>query len=173
MQLILSKYEYNLYAWNTIDKGFSERIIRSMIDNKNAIEQGKAIMLLSTSGGAVVDTLAVADVMEHIKIPVLCLGHAESGGSVLLCMGKKGHRYIGKNALVMIHKGCVTQNGVKTYDQFDAQRNLLDILYDKLIKIYLQHTNIKEKSLHEFLNKYETYLTAEEAVTYGFADYIF
>jgi ATP-dependent Clp endopeptidase proteolytic subunit ClpP len=58
--------------------------------------------------------LALYDTFQYIQSPIqtLCLGQAMSMGSLLLCAGAKGKRYILPNATVMLHQPSGGYHGV-------------------------------------------------------------
>ena len=72
-----------------------------------SIQKSQDIMLyVNSPGGSVDDTLAMYDTMKFLTCDVqtFVIGHAMSGGAVVLAAGTKGKRYALPHAKVMIHQ---------------------------------------------------------------------
>src|SRR5947209_7903321 len=69
---------------------------------------------INSPGGSVSAGLAIYDIMQFVKCEVAtyCLGMAASMGSLLLCAGSRGKRYILPNARVMIHQPHIMGSGI-------------------------------------------------------------
>ena len=63
-------------------------------------------LYINSPGGSLSAGLAIYDTMNYIRCPVstICMGQAASMGSLLLCGGQAGQRYILPHARVMIHQ---------------------------------------------------------------------
>ena len=139
-------------------------------------------MYVNSPGGLVTEGLAVYDTMQYIKSPVntIIIGQAASMGSLLAQSGT-GKRYITQNARHMIHRVSSGTGGtsgsihVQELEFEDARRRLEESkkLNEKLTQIYVKH-NTKGKTYEELHNtmKFDTYLSAEEALQFGLVDEI-
>ena len=139
-------------------------------------------MYVNSPGGLVTEGLAIYDTMQFIKAPVntIVIGQAASMGSLLAQAGT-GKRYITPNARHMVHRVSSGTGGtsgsihVQELEFEDARRRLEESkkLNEKLTKIYERH-NTKGKTfeeLHETM-KFDTYLSADEALEFGLVDEI-
>jgi ATP-dependent Clp protease, protease subunit len=75
------------------------------------VEVSRQVLLTSIN---LIEGLALYDTFQYIQSPIqtLCLGQAMSMGSLLLCAGAKGRRFILPNASVMIHQPSGGYHGV-------------------------------------------------------------
>jgi ATP-dependent Clp protease protease subunit len=63
-------------------------------------------LYINSPGGSVTAGLAIYDTMQYIRSPVttICLGQAASMGSLLLCGGAPGQRYVLPHSRIMVHQ---------------------------------------------------------------------
>lgn len=71
-------------------------------------------MYINSPGGSVTAGLAIYDVMQNLRCPVvtMCYGMAMSFGAVLLCAGTKGQRMALPNSRIMIHQPLIHGGGI-------------------------------------------------------------
>ena len=142
----------------------------------------KAINLyINSPGGSVTAGLAIYDTMQYIKCPVrtIVLGQAASMGSFLAQAGTAGMRIVLPESRTMIHRvssGTRGTGGSVYVQEMEMEDNLRHLeeakrLNKRLVELYAKH-NSKEKSYDELAEtmKFDTFLSAEEAVEYGLAD---
>ena len=132
-------------------------------------------MLISTHGGSADDMFAIYDAMRYIRetvdIETFGLGKVMSAGTLLLAAGTKGKRKIGKHGRVMIHS--VIGGSVGPMHQLDNEMKEVKAIQESYIRAICDETNLTERKLRSLLKKkVNIYLTAPEAVEYGFADII-
>jgi len=87
---------------------FSEEAVKIFLEDitkANNTSQPIIPIYIDSYGGDVYALMAMIDIIENSDKPcaTICVGKAMSCGAVLLACGEKGHRYISKNATVMIH----------------------------------------------------------------------
>jgi ATP-dependent Clp protease protease subunit len=128
-------------------------------------------MYINSPGGIVTAGMAIYDTMQYIRprIHTYCIGQAASMGSLLLCAGEKGHRYALPNARVMVHQPSASFYGQAA----DIARHAQEIvkLKRRLNEIYAQHTGQSVEAIEKMLDR-DTYMTAEEAKTFGLIDQV-
>jgi len=142
----------------------------------------KAInMYINSPGGAVTAGLAIYDTMQYIKCPVrtIVMGQAASMGSFLAQAGAPGKRYVLPESRTMIHRVSSGTRGtsgsvhVQELQMEDAIRSFEEgkRLNERLTQLYVKH-NSAGKTYEELFDtmKYDTFLSAEQAVENGFAD---
>ena len=147
-----------------------------------SINPNKEINLyINSPGGAVTAGLAIYDAMQFIKCDVrtIVMGQACSMGSFLAQAGTAGKRNVLPEARTMIHRVSSGTRGtsgsvhVQELQFEDAQRAFEESkkVNKRLTQLYVKH-NTKGKTYEELFEtmKFDTFLTAEEAVEYGLAD---
>jgi len=132
-------------------------------------------IVVSTNGGNADDMFAIYDAIRWIRktvdIETFGLGKVMSAGTLLLASGTKGKRKIGKHCRVMIHS--VIGGSIGPMHQLDNEMKEVKAIQESYIKAICDETNLTERKLRGLLKKkVNIYLTAEEAVEYGFADII-
>lgn len=136
---------------------------------------------INSPGGSVTAGLAIYDTMNFIKpdIQTIVIGQAASMGSFLAMAGTPGKRMVLPESRTMIHRVSSgtrgTSGSVHVQDlQFeDAKRSFEESvrINKRLTELYVKH-NTAGKTYDEMFAtmKFDTFLSAEEAVTYGLAD---
>lgn len=138
-------------------------------------------LYINSPGGSVTAGLAIYDTMQFISSPVstIVIGQAASMGSFLAQAGEPGKRFVLPESRTMIHRVSSgtpgTRGSVHVQElQFeDAIRSMEESkrLNERLTRLYVKHNN-KGKSYEEMFDKmkFDTFLSAEEAVENGLAD---
>jgi ATP-dependent Clp protease protease subunit len=141
------------------------------------------LFYVNSPGGQVTAGLAIYDTMQFIKCDVstIVLGQAASMGSFLAQAGAAGKRIVLPESRTMIHRVSSgtpgTRGSVHVQElQFeDAKRSFEESqrINQRLTQLYVKH-NSAGKTYDELFGdmKFDTFLSAEEAVTYGLADRI-
>ena len=142
----------------------------------------KAInMYINSPGGAVTAGLAIYDTMQYIKSPVrtIVMGQACSMGSFLAQAGAAGERIVLPESRTMIHRVSSGTRGtsgsvhVQELQMEDSIRHFEESkkINQRLTELYVKH-NTAGKTYEELFEtmKFDTFLTAQEAVDNGFAD---
>ncbi len=136
---------------------------------------------INSPGGSVTAGLAIYDTMQFIKpdVATYVLGQACSMGSFLAQAGAKGKRHVLPESRTMIHRVSSgtpgTRGSVHVQElQFeDAVRAMGESkrLNERLTQLYVKH-NTAGKTYEELFEtmKFDTFLSAQEAVEYGLAD---
>jgi ATP-dependent Clp protease protease subunit len=136
---------------------------------------------INSPGGSVTAGLAIYDTMQFIKpdVSTIVLGQACSMGSFLAQAGAPGKRFVLPEARTMIHRVSSgtpgTRGSVHVQElQFeDAKRSYDESqrINQRLTELYVKH-NTAGKQYDELFStmKFDTFLSADEAVAYGLAD---
>jgi len=140
-------------------------------------------LIINSPGGQVTAGLAIYDTMQFIKPDVVTyvMGQACSMGSFLSQAGAQGKRFVLPESRTMIHRvssGTPGTSGsvhVQELQFEDAKRHYEESqkINKRLTELYVRH-NTAGKTYEELFEtmKFDTFLTAEEAVENGFADEI-
>lgn len=126
---------------------------------------------INSPGGSISDGLAIYDVMNKIKSPIItiCLGMAASMAAFLLSSGSHGKRYCMPNSTVMIHQPLGGTKGQATEILIAAER--IKYLRNKMYEIMAKNTGKTVKSIAEACER-DNYLTPEQAKKFGLIDEI-
>lgn len=139
------------------------------------------LFYVNSPGGSVTAGLAIYDTMQFIRCDVstIVLGQACSMGSFLAQAGTPGKRLVLPESRTMIHRVSSgtpgTRGSVHVQDlQFeDARRSFEESvrINKRLTELYVRH-NTAGKTYEELYEamKFDTFLSAAEAVEYGLAD---
>ena len=138
-------------------------------------------LFVNSPGGSVTAGLAIYDTMQFIKpdVATYVMGQAASMGSFIAQAGAAGKRFVLPESRTMIHRVSSgtrgTSGSVHVQDlQFeDAKRSFEESvrINKRLTELYVRH-NTAGKTYDELFNtmKFDTFLSADEAVAYGLAD---
>ncbi len=126
-------------------------------------------MYINSSGGSIVDGMAIYDAMQYVKPDVCTIvnGMAASMGSLLAMAGAKGKRWALPNAEFMIHQPSGGSQGMASDMEISWEH--MRRTKDKLHNLYMKHTG---KSLDEIVSAMDcdNWLTPEEAMEFGLID---
>jgi len=140
-------------------------------------------LYINSPGGSVTAGLAIYDTMNFIKpdVSTIVMGQACSMGSFLAMAGSPGKRIVLPQSRTMIHRVSSGTRGtsgsvhVQELEFEDARRHLEESkkINERLTQLYVEH-NTAGKTYEELFEtmKFDTFLSASEAVEYGLADKI-
>lgn len=121
---------------------------------------------LSTLGGDSFESIAIHDYLKTLpgKVTTRVIGRTASAGATIFAAGDE--REISKNSGLLIHRG-----GTRTEGNVDDHEQSIQTLteHDNLITSIYQSVTGKRKALIESQMKKERFMTAEEAIEWGFA----
>ena len=159
----------------------SSLIVAQMLFLEAEDPEADIYLYVNSPGGSVVAGMAIYNTMQFIKpdIVTVVTGQAASMGSFLAQAGTAGKRYVLPESRTMIHRvssGTPGTSGsvhVQELQFEDAKRSFEESqrLNERLTQLYVKH-NTANKTYDEFHEamKFDTFLSAEQAVEYGLAD---
>lgn len=139
------------------------------------------LLYINSPGGQVSAGLGIYDTMQFIKCDVstVVIGQACSMGSFLAQAGAKGKRIVLPESRTMIHRVSSGTRGtsgtvhVQELQFEDALRSMEESkkVNRRLTELYVRH-NTAGKTYEEMAEtmKFDTFLTAQQAVEWGLAD---
>ena len=139
------------------------------------------LFYINSPGGLVTAGLSIYDTMQFIKpdVSTIVIGQACSMGSFLAQAGAPGKRMVLPEARTMIHRVSSgtpgTSGSVHVQElQFEDTRRTFEEskrVNQRLTELYVKH-NTKGKTFEEMSDvmKFDTFLSAQEAVDFGLAD---
>jgi len=161
---------------------YSANLIVAQLLYLESVNPDKPVKLfINSPGGAVTAGLAIYDTMQFVKCPVhtYVMGQACSMGSFLAQAGAPGKRFVLPESRTMIHRvssGTPGTSGsvhIQELQMEDIKRHYEESqkVNKRLTELYVKH-NSKGKTYEELFEtmKFDTFLTAKEAVDNGLAD---
>ena len=158
-------------------------IVAQMLYLESEDSDKEISLFINSPGGSVTSGLAIYDTMQFIKpdVATYVMGQACSMGSFLAQAGAKGKRFVLPESRTMIHRVSSGTRGtsgsvhVQELQFEDAVRAMGESkrLNERLTQLYVKH-NTAGKDYEELFEtmKFDTFLSAEEAVKYGLADQV-
>jgi ATP-dependent Clp protease protease subunit len=156
-------------------------VIAQMLFLESEDPNADILFYINSPGGLVTAGLAIYDTMQFIKpdVSTIVLGQACSMGSFLANAGAPGKRLVLPESRTMIHRvssGTPSTRGsvhVQELQFEDAKRSFEESqrLNQRLTELYIKH-NTAGKTYDEMFAtmKFDTFLSAQEAVEMGLAD---
>jgi ATP-dependent Clp protease protease subunit len=164
-----------------VEDSMANLIVAQMLFLESEDPAADINLYINSPGGLVTAGLAIYDTMQFIKpdVSTIVMGQAASMGSFLAQAGAPGKRYVLPQSRTMIHRVSSgtpgTRGSVHVQElQFeDARRSFEESqrINQRLTELYVRH-NTAGKTYEEMFEtmKFDTFLSAEEAVANGLAD---
>lgn len=158
-------------------------IVAQMLFLESEDPERDILFYINSPGGSVTAGLAIYDTMQYIRpdIKTIVIGQAASMGSFLAQAGTPGKRLVLPESRTMIHRvssGTPGTRGsvhVQELEFEDARRHFEESkrLNQRLTELYARHNSRGKtyEELHETM-KFDTFLSAAEAVEWGLADQV-
>lgn len=166
-----------------VNEHSSSLIVAQMLFLESEDPNADILFYINSPGGSVTAGLAIYDTMQFIKpdVSTIVLGQACSMGSFLAQAGTQGKRIVLPESRTMIHRVSSgtpgTRGSVHVQElQFeDAKRSFEESqrINERLTELYVKH-NTAGKTYDELFGdmKFDTFLSAQQAVEYGLADQV-
>ena len=166
-----------------VNEHSSSLIVAQMLFLESENPDADILFYINSPGGSVTAGLAIYDTMQFIKpdVSTIVLGQACSMGSFLAQAGAPGKRIVLPESRTMIHRVSSgtpgTRGSVHVQElQFeDAKRSFEESqrINERLTELYVRH-NTAGKNYDELFGdmKFDTFLSAQQAVEYGLADQV-
>src|SRR4051794_2536019 len=154
-----------------IDDQVANLIVAQLLHLESEDPDKDISLYINSPGGMVYAGLAIYDTMQYIKpdVSTICVGMAMSMGSILLCGGARGKRFVLPNAKIMIHQGSAGFSGTPTDIEIHAREVLS--LKRRMAEIYAEHTGKSVEQVEQDIDR-DRFMTGEEAKAYGIIDEI-
>jgi len=164
-----------------VEDNMANSVIAQLLFLESEDPDKDILLYINSPGGQVSAGLGIYDTMQFIKCDVstVVIGQACSMGSFLSQAGAKGKRIVLPESRTMIHRVSSGTRGtsgtvhVQELQFEDAQRAFEESkkVNRRLTELYVRH-NTAGKTYEEMSEtmKFDTFLTAAEAVAWGLAD---
>jgi ATP-dependent Clp protease protease subunit len=162
-----------IFLWGPVMDDSAKEIVSKLM-YLEMLEPGKEITFyINSPGGVITSGMTIYDTMKMITSPVatVCMGMAASMGSLLLCAGQKGRRFVWPSGKVMIHQPSIGGQIVATATDIKIHAEEIRKTKDKLNRILAEECNQPYEKIVQDTDR-DYYMTAEEAVKYGIVDSI-
>lgn len=136
-------------------------------------QMGSDITIICNSGGgSVYNGLAIIDTMNYVNADVATnvVGLAASMAAVISSSGKKGKRFILPHSRFMIHQPSQS-GGYEQASDLEIRVNEINKLKSELYTILADNSNLNYSEIEKMSDR-DHWLTAQEAIDYGFMDEI-
>ena len=161
-----------IFLGTPIDDQVANAIVAQLLFLDHEDPERDIQMYIHCPGGVVTAGLAIYDTMQFVSndVSTLCIGIAASMGTLMLCAGAKGKRYVLPNATVHMHPA--QGGGIGGYaPDVEIQARELIRQQSKVRQIMANHTGqTVEKISHDFDR--DMYMDAYQAVEYGIVDQV-
>lgn len=164
-----------------VEEHMANLVVSQMLFLESEDQDADITLYINSPGGSVTAGLAIYDTMQYIKpdVVTVVMGQAASMGSFLAQAGAPGKRMVLPESRTMIHRVSSGTRGtggsvhVQELEMEDNIRHLQESkrLNQRLTELYVRH-NTADKTYDELFEtmKFDTFLSAQEAVDNGFAD---
>jgi len=167
----------NVYILGEFDSTISTEVIHavtSMANQMEALRNPIIHIYVNSCGGDAYELfglLSVLDVAKRkgIAVHTHVIGVAYSAGSILAAYGD--YRTMSRYSDHLLHLGCSGAE-FSTFEQLKRETENNMKHFNKILKIYSEHTKIPKKKLEEMLKDDKLYLDAEQCLKYGICDEI-
>lgn len=159
--------ELYIYGDITSYKCYEEDVCSYDLAKELTALEGKNLTVrINSNGGAVAQGLAIYNLLKSYsgEVTTLCDGFACSAASVVFMAGTK--RIMPRSSLLMIHNAWTWASG----DADDLRKAAEDLekITQPSIEIYKSVSSLDEEEIKKMMDE-ETWITADEALSYGFA----
>jgi len=165
--------ERKLFFWGQVtDKSCCDiaqkALYLDMLDPHQEIK-----LYINSPGGSVTAGLALFDTLKLLQSPIctVVMGMAASMGSILLCAGQKGRRFLFPHAQVLIHQPLIMGKIVAPAVDLSIHAQEMEKQRQQLNLILAQASGQPIKRVQEDTDR-DYYMNAQEAIDYGLADQI-
>ena len=154
-----------------VNNATASLVIAQMLFLESEDPDKEIFFYINSPGGSISDGLAIFDTMNYIKCPVstMCIGMAASMGAFLLAAGEKGKRYATPNAEIMIHQPLISGGLSGQTTEIKIYSDHMVKTRERLNKILSERTGKPLEQIEKDTER-DNFMTAEEALKYGFAN---
>lgn len=130
-------------------------------------------LYINSMGGDLYQAFALIDIIQSSNHPIriIGIGSVMSAAFLIFASGTKGERYAAQNTSFMCHQ--FTSGVEAKYHDIKAEMKENESLNSKMVAILKEATGLAPSKIKsKLLPASDVYLTSEEAVELGIADYI-
>jgi ATP-dependent Clp protease protease subunit len=162
-----------IFLGSSINDQVADLIIAEMLFLEREDPDKDINLYLHSPGGEVTSGLAVYDTMQLVRcdIATYAVGMTASMGTVLLCAGTRGKRYVMPNATVHMHQAHVAGGISGQAADIEIQAREIIRLNGVVRDILVKHTGQSVERISKDYDR-DFFMNPEEARAYGLVDEI-
>ena len=144
---------------------------RQFHDDLATLEGKDLCVRINSGGGDVFAAVAIYNQLKTYggKVTTRIDGLAASAATIIACAGEQV--IMPRNALFMIHNPAMFAFGGYDANEMRECAEQLDVVKQTIVNTYLTRSSLSEEELCQMMDD-ETWMTADEALDYGFVDTI-
>lgn len=162
-----------IFLSSAVDSNSAKQVIRKLWYLDSLDSKAPIYLIINSPGGSIDAGFAIWDQIEMIDAPVYTLvtGLAASMGSILSLAAAPKKRFATPYARIMIHQPLIA--GVVEGQATDLEIQAKEIIKTRelLVNIYIEKTKKDKKVIEKSLDR-DTWMSAEEALSFGLLDKI-
>lgn len=161
-----------IFVTGGVEDGMASLICAQLLFLESENPKKDIYMYINSPGGVVTAGMAIHDTMQYIRprVGTLCIGQAASMGSFLLSAGEPGMRVATTNSRIMIHQPSGGAQGMASDIEIQAKEILR--IRQRMNELYAKYTGQPIEEIERRLDR-DTFLSSEEAKTFGLIDEVF
>ncbi len=165
--------ERKVFFWTDTNEEACRKAVEKLLFLEAAAPGKEITFYLNSPGGSITAGMALFDTMRMISSPikVVVMGMAASMGSILLCAGAKGKRYLFPHSRVLIHQPLIGGRMMGTAVDIHIQAQEMEKLRRELNQILADTSGQSLERIEKDTDR-DFYMNAREAIEYGLADKI-
>ena len=155
------------------DDNINEAIKWLVYENLDQTEERTLTLYINSQGGDLYNALGLIDMMRNSHHPVrtIGLGSVMSSAFLIFVSGTQGQRYIAQNTGIMSHQ--YSDHMIGKHHDLKASMREGDNVNKRMLEIIRASTGLTTAKIRsKLLNESDNYITADEAIELGIADYI-
>jgi ATP-dependent Clp protease protease subunit len=160
-----------VFVTGPVEDGMASLIVAQLLylESENSRDIS---MYINSPGGVITAGMAIHDTMQYIKprVSTVCVGQAASMGSFLLAAGEPGMRIALPNSRIMVHQPSGGARGMASDIEIQAKEILR--IRARMNDLYVKYTGRTLTDIEKALDR-DTFLEADEAMTFGIVDKVF
>ena len=158
---------YGTIGSNECSDDVVDKHIRNTLNSLKDYEKIK--LYVNSPGGSVMAATSIYNALKNHKafIEVYVDGIAASAATIITCAGDKV--YMPNNTMFMVHNPMTVASG--SSKDFNKTADVLDKVKDTILNTYVSKTGQEKEILSQLMDD-ESWLSAEDALEYGFIDEI-
>jgi ATP-dependent protease ClpP protease subunit len=149
--------------------------LEKAISEAHQVNQPILPITIESNGGCAYALIAMSEIIKSSKIIVATIveSRAMSCGAVLFTMGHQGYRYMGQNAVVMMHDVKTNNSGRVEDVKADAKESerLNDILYEMMATNCGHQKDFFKKMAHDNSHA-DLYFNSQECLKHNITNHI-
>jgi ATP-dependent Clp protease protease subunit len=130
-------------------------------------------LYVNTTGGNLYEAFGFIDLMtnSHHTIQTVGIGNVMSSGFLIFISGTKNYRFIGKHSSILCHQHSNEIDG--KYHDIKSHIKENHNCFDRMMNVIAKNSKLDSTEItQKLLSPTDNWMTSEEIITYGLADYI-